>query len=136
MHSTGKTGEQAVAGRTSGLIELGETVTWRARHLGVRQSLTARITAFERPRYFEDTMDRGAFKSLRHGHFFDDAGGGVTVMRDVVDLQAPFGVLGLIAEWLFLTAYMRRFVEARNAVLKTIAESGEWTQFILDDETA
>jgi len=36
------TGERAVGGRTSGLIGLGESVTWEARHLGVRQRLTAR----------------------------------------------------------------------------------------------
>ncbi len=39
MESTKQTGEQAIAGRTSGLIGLGETVTWRAKHLGVWQTL-------------------------------------------------------------------------------------------------
>jgi hypothetical protein len=35
MESTKKTGEKAIAGKTSGLIELGETVIWRAKHFGI-----------------------------------------------------------------------------------------------------
>lgn len=46
--STAHTGEEAIAGKTSGLIELGETVTWRARHFGVMQTLTSKVTGFER----------------------------------------------------------------------------------------
>ena len=37
--------ERAVAGRMTGAIELGETVTWRARHFGYWWTLTSRITA-------------------------------------------------------------------------------------------
>jgi len=44
--STGKTQERAVAGRTSGLIEMSETVTFEAVHFGVRQRLTSRIVQF------------------------------------------------------------------------------------------
>jgi ligand-binding SRPBCC domain-containing protein len=60
--STARTGEQAIAGVTSGLIGLGEEVSWRARHFGVWQQMTSRITAFDRPAYFQDTMVRGAFR--------------------------------------------------------------------------
>jgi len=37
LRSTAATGERAVGGRTTGLLELGEEVTWRARHFGVHQ---------------------------------------------------------------------------------------------------
>ena len=60
------TGEVAVAGRTSGLIESGESVTWRGRHFGVTQHFTSRITAYDRPRYFQDSMQEGAFRSFVH----------------------------------------------------------------------
>src|ERR1700741_1101472 len=59
VSSMAQTAERAVAVRTSGLIELGEHVTWEARHFGVRQRFTSRITAFDRPRYFQDSMIRG-----------------------------------------------------------------------------
>ena len=70
MDGTKGTDEKVVAGRRSGLIGLGETVTWEARHFGVRQQLKSEITAFKYPIMFEDTMLRGAFKSLRHVHSF------------------------------------------------------------------
>ena len=37
--STSQSKERAVAGRTSGLIEQDETVTWEATHFGIKQSL-------------------------------------------------------------------------------------------------
>lgn len=64
--STRKTHEKAVAGVMSGLIGLNEVVTWRARHFGIWQQLTTRITAFNAPVFFEDQMVRGAFKKIRH----------------------------------------------------------------------
>jgi ligand-binding SRPBCC domain-containing protein len=128
--SLAHTGEEAVGGRTSGLIGLGETVTWRARHFGVRQHLTSRISALDRPRYFQDTMVRGAFAWMVHNHYFDAAPDGGTVLRDEMRFAAPLGILGRIAERLVLRRYMTRFLQARNAVLKRAAESGEWRQFL------
>lgn len=133
--SLAHTDEKAVAGRTSGLIELGETVTWRARHFGVRQHLTARITAFDRPNFFQDTMVRGAFAWMQHDHEFVPAPGGGTVMRDELRFAAPLGILGRIAEELVLRRYMTRFLQVRNAELKRIAESDAWREFLPGDDT-
>jgi len=130
VHSTASTGERAIGGRTSGLLELGDQVTWRARHLGVQQDLTSRITVFERPRHFRDSMVRGAFARFDHDHFFEPVAGG-TLVREVFDYQAPFGLLGRIAERLFLTAYMRRFLLARGRALKVLAESSAWRRFLV-----
>ncbi len=120
--STGQTRERAVAGRTSGLIELGETVTWEARHFGLKQRLTVRISEMEIPHFFEDVMTAGAFASMRHRHEFEESDG-VTLMRDRFEFAAPMGILGRIAERLFLTAYMTRFLTIRNAHLKAVAEA-------------
>lgn len=64
--STAKTDEKAIAGKTSGLIDLGESVTWRAKHFGIYQNLTSKITEFESPNFFVDEMLKGAFKSFKH----------------------------------------------------------------------
>ena len=129
VRSTAATGERAVGGKTSGLLTLGDEVTWRARHLGVSQELTSRITAFDRPRHFRDSMVRGAFARFDHDHFFTPCDGG-TLLRDVFDYRAPLGPVGRVAEHLFLTAYMRRFLLARLHELKTLAESDAWVEFI------
>lgn len=129
QRSLDASGERAVAGVTTGLIGLDETVTWEARHFGVRQRLTTRITAFDRPRHFRDSMVAGAFRRFDHDHWFDAADGGRTKMRDVFDFEAPFGVLGRLAEMVFLTRYMRGLLEHRNTVIKHIAESDAWPEY-------
>lgn len=122
MRSTSKTGEQAVAGRTSGLIGLGETVTWRAKHFGIRQKLTTQITEFKYPTFFVDEMVSGAFKSFRHEHRFSVDGEG-TLMQDVFVFESPLGILGSFANWLFLKRYMTGFLLERNRVIKAEAEA-------------
>src|SRR2546427_8954976 len=104
--SASRTGERAVAGRTRGLLELNDEITWQARHFLVRQTLTSRITALQRPSHFRDSMVRGAFSRFDHDHYFTDDHTGGTVMRDIFDYAAPLGVLGWLAEQLFLTWYM------------------------------
>jgi len=131
-------GEQAVAlgGVTSGLLKLGDTATWRARHLLVRQQLTSQITAFEPPTYFQDTMLSGAFASMQHDHYFrslSTAGSTeATEMRDVFRFAAPLGVLGRIAELMVLRRYMGSLLRERNAVILQIAESPTqaWEQYV------
>src|SRR5687768_6093720 len=99
------TQERAVAGVTSGLIGLGQTVTFEGVHFGIRQRLTARVTKFERPIYFVDEMTQGAFQSMRHVHEFIPQGQS-TLMRDTIEWKSPLGVLGLLADTLFLKRYM------------------------------
>ncbi len=125
-------GEAAVAagGVTAGLLEMGQRVTWRARHFGVRQELVSDITAMDRPRYFQDTMVRGAFRAMRHDHFFQARGPGETEMRDVFRFAAPLGVLGRVAELLVLRRYMGRLLRERNAVIREFAESEEWRRYV------
>ena len=102
--STRQSGERAVAGRTSGLLELGESVTWRARHFGITQEL------------------------IVHDHYFEPADAG-TRMIDVFEFTAPLGWLGTIAERVVLTRYMRRLLEQRNEVLREMAESAVQPRF-------
>jgi ligand-binding SRPBCC domain-containing protein len=128
-HSTANTRERVVGGKTTGLLSLGDFVTWQARHFGITQKLSSRITVYDRPRHFRDTMVSGAFACFDHDHFFSAANNG-TMVRDVFEYRAPLGPLGRLVEQLFLTAYMRKFLEARVRELKTLAESGRWVQFL------
>jgi ligand-binding SRPBCC domain-containing protein len=121
LESTKQTGEKAIAGRISGLIELGETVTWRAKHFGIWQNLTSKITAFDYPNSFTDEMVNGAFKSIRHEHLFYPANGG-TLMKDVFMFESPLGIFGRLANFLFLRRYMANLLKTRNQVIKAAAE--------------
>jgi ligand-binding SRPBCC domain-containing protein len=121
LESTRQTGETAIAGRARGLIEMGDSVTWRAKHFGIWQTLTSKITLMQRPLLFVDEMQSGAFRSFRHEHHFVETDGD-TLMTDVFTFQSPLGLLGAIANKLFLTRYMTNLLRQRNEVIKAHAE--------------
>ncbi|MEM7012063.1 MAG: SRPBCC family protein [Verrucomicrobiota bacterium] len=130
--STASTNERAIEGRTSGLIEADETVTWEATHFGVRQRLTSKITAFDRPRHFRDSMIKGVFAKIEHDHFFEETAADETRMTDRFEYASPLGFLGKIADWLFLERYLTRFLRERNALIKQIAESRDHARYLTD----
>jgi ligand-binding SRPBCC domain-containing protein len=128
--SMNKYREKAVDGITRGLINLNESVTWEAVHFGVKQQLTSKITKFDRPHHFQDTMVSGAFKSFTHDHFFTEIETGTT-MKDVFDYCSPFGFAGHIADALFLQSYVTRMLSERNGLIKRVAESETWQKFLV-----
>ena len=115
------TGERAIAGRTSGLIEMGEEVTWRAKHFGFSHLQTARITAFERPTHFRDSMSQGRFRLFVHDHYFEGTNSG-NCMRDVLEFRSPLGPLGVLVDVLVLKHYLRRLLTTRNELIQKAAE--------------
>ena len=127
--STEHTNETAIAGKTSGLIGMDESVTWRAKHFGIYQKLTSKITEFERPDFFVDEMVKGAFKSFRHEHHFEEFNGG-TLMTDYFDYESPLAFLGRIADKLFLKKYMMNLLAERNRIVKEFAETDKWKKII------
>jgi ligand-binding SRPBCC domain-containing protein len=115
-------GERLVPpGRLSGALEAGDLVCFEGRHFGMRQRFCARITLVDRPNSFSDEMVEGIFSWLKHDHEFFDRDGG-TLMRDTLAWKAPLGVLGRIADALFLERHMRWFVATKQRHLKAIAE--------------
>lgn len=120
--SVAHTRERPVSGVTTGVMHLGDTVTWEAVHFGIKQHLTTKITAYERPHYFVDEMTRGIFQELKHHHAFVPQPSG-TVMIDTFTFRAPFGILGRVVEALILTRYMHGLLLTRNRYLKQAAEA-------------
>mgnify|MGYP003657660440 CR=1 FL=1 len=129
--STEHTNEEAIDGITSGLIGLNESVTWKAKHFGIYQILTSKVTEFDRPNFFADEMIKGAFKSFKHEHHFTDLNGG-TLMTDYFDYESPFGILGKLADKLFLLNYMTDLLAERNRIVKDFAETDKWKKIIAE----
>ena len=127
--STAKTKEEAIAGKISGLIGLGEFVTWRATHFGISQKLTSKITEYERPYHFQDIQVKGTFKYFIHDHTFKLLDGKV-IMEDCFDFKSPFGFIGVIIDKFILTDYLKNFLEERNSLIKLYAETNKWTEVI------
>jgi ligand-binding SRPBCC domain-containing protein len=127
MITTKKTNEKAIAGRITGLVIEGDTVTWEATHLWKRQKLQSKITVVKSPTYFVDEQVFGAFKRFKHEHIFEEKGG-ITIMVDKFDYTSPWGLIGKLADKLFLTSYMKRFLTERNGVIKEFAETDRWKE--------
>ena len=121
MASMADSNERAVAGVTSGLIGLGEEVTWRARHFGIPFTMTSRVTEFDRPNRFVDEQQRGPFRRFHHEHLFE-AVDGRTVMIDRLSFDAPIGPIGRVVERLVLDRYLQKLIMQRGRHIKTEAE--------------
>jgi ligand-binding SRPBCC domain-containing protein len=119
--STFPSSERAIAGVTSGVMRLGDEVTWEARHFRIPWHMTSRIVEHDRPQRFVDEMQRGPFGRWRHGHLFESINDG-TRMRDRIHFASPLGPLGWVVDTLVLRTYMTRLIERRNTHLKRVAE--------------
>jgi ligand-binding SRPBCC domain-containing protein len=129
MITTKKTKEKAIAGRMTGLVEEGDTVTWEATHFGIKQQLGSKITSVKRPVYFADEQIHGAFKRFHHDHMFEEKAG-ITIMTDQFDYTSPLGILGKFADFLFLKRYLAKFIKERNQFIKVYAETDKWKEII------
>jgi ligand-binding SRPBCC domain-containing protein len=119
--TTEHTGERAIAGKTTGLIEAGEFVTWEAVHFFIKQKLSVKIVEMIKFESFTDVMLKGAFKSMWHKHVFR-ADGNQTIMTDDFRYEVPFGIFGKFFNTFILKKYMTRLLKERNEIIKAIAE--------------
>lgn len=122
------TNEEAIGGVTTGLINKGESVVWKATHFGISQIMSVKITMMVFNVAFMDEMVEGPFKGFTHLHRFDEHNGG-TLMTDSFEYQTPFGIVGKLFDKVILKRYMSRLLQHRNRMIKQAAESGEWQKF-------
>jgi ligand-binding SRPBCC domain-containing protein len=114
-------GETATTSTGRRRLALGDEVSFRARHLGLRWHMTSRISAYERPYRFVDEQVRGPFRALRHEHRFEDLGDGRTRMTDRMSIRAPLGPLGAIVTRILLAPYLKRLLTQRASHIKRLA---------------
>ncbi len=112
---------RAVSGVTSGAIGAGQQVGWRTKQFGIAVSHVSEITGFELPRFFQDSMIAGMFRSFQHDHFFEPRGSNATRMRDVLRFSMPFWLLGPLSEKL-LRPRLKHLLLLRNKLIQETAE--------------
>ena len=120
-----QTGELAISGITSGLINKDDTVTWKAKHFFKTRFFTSRVIEMKPFEKFTDKMIRGDFVSFQHEHFFKPADNG-SIVIDIISYEPPFGILGKMMSRLYLTPYIEKLVVNRNKVIRQYAESEKW----------
>ncbi len=121
LMSATQTQEQAISGRTSGLIGAGETVTWKGKHFGIFLKHTSKIVFYERPSQFTDIMVKGHFTYFAHRHIFENHNDH-TFMIDILKYKVPFGFVGKWFDQFFLKKHLIHFLTRRNEYIKKNAE--------------
>lgn len=121
QQSASESNDKAIAGVTSGMINFDETVTWRGKHFGFYLMHKSRITVMNFYDYFVDEMEQGKFKSFKHEHFFEEENG-ITIMKDKLQYETPFGIFGKLFDFLFLKKHLTNFLLERNKILKELSE--------------
>jgi ligand-binding SRPBCC domain-containing protein len=121
--------EKIVDGTISGTMKEGDTVTWTAKHLFKQRRLKIKITKLQFPDYFIDEQEEGDFATMKHEHYFKTIENG-TIMIDQFHFESPHGLLGKLVNQFYLEKYMSHLLGERNKVIKQIAESNLWTQYI------
>ena len=122
---------QPIGGKTSGLIEANDQILWRGWKLGLPHLHETRITGYERPIFFQDSMGRGRFKRFQHEHTLAQIGHH-TLLQDKIRFTLPFGLLGDIVAKYIVVQYIARTLRRRLSLLKRVAESEEWRHYLPD----
>jgi ligand-binding SRPBCC domain-containing protein len=122
--------EEAVAGTRFGLIEEGETVTWKAKHFFKTRFLRVKITEMEKPDRFTDEQLSGNFKMMKHEHHFKSCDNG-TIMIDLLEYEVPYGWLGKIFDKFYLYKYILRLLHQRNKTIREYGESDKWRRLLI-----
>lgn len=96
-----------------GLLGEGDTITWSARHFGIRFRLTSVVFDVDEPHRFSDRQLRGPFAGFLHVHEFEPHPDG-TLMRDAVTFRSPAGPLGRLVDAAVMRRYLERVIGERN----------------------
>lgn len=127
--SMSKIKEEAVSGVTFGLINVDETVTWKAKVLLRTRYLRIKIIEMNKPHSFTDVSVSGSLKDMTHEHHFKSIENG-TLMIDIFNYSLGYGSIGKLVNSIYFSRFLEKLFEQRNAIIKEYAESDKW-KFIL-----
>jgi ligand-binding SRPBCC domain-containing protein len=112
-------------GGSEGIMGVGDKVTFSLRFMGRQRVLVTRIESLDMPLMFASTLVKGSFKSLRHEHHFKSIQNGSLVI-DLLEYEPAFGALGRLADKMLIRPFLRKYLEAKNRVIKQYAEGEKW----------
>jgi ligand-binding SRPBCC domain-containing protein len=93
-------------------MKAGAVIEYRLSLYGIPVRWKTLIEVWEEERRFVDLQVKGPYRTWRHEHRFEAAGGS-TVMRDRVDYSLPMGPLGGLAHALFVRRSVRRIFDSK-----------------------
>ena len=86
---------------------------------GIKTTWVTEITKVKPFNYFVDEQRAGPYRMWHHEHFVDRTEGG-TVMKDIVTYQPPFGIMGTLANRIFIHRKLSEIFAYRTRALEQI----------------
>lgn len=77
------------------------------------------IKHVEPKKYFTDDQKVGPFALWYHQHFFSELDNGV-LMRDEISYAIPFGILGRVANWMFVENKIKSIFNYRTKKIESL----------------
>lgn len=84
---------------------------------GIKMHWVTEITHVKDKHYFVDEQRIGPYALWHHKHFLKEVPGGVE-MNDLVHYKAPFGILGRLANAIFIEKQLSEIFDYRHKVLE------------------
>jgi ligand-binding SRPBCC domain-containing protein len=116
--------------KTEGLVQGGDRINWYGWKFGLPHIHVSHIAKFQPPAYFQDTMEQGRFRRFEHDHHFSTVGAH-TLIVDSVRFSMPLGPAGRLVGKYIVMPHVRKLLRTRLMMLKRIAESEEWKDYLL-----
>ncbi len=133
-------GFRPVEGVTIGHVTMGSRVLWKGWLFGLPQHHLTLITGYQSPHlaadgteqaFFQDTQERGRFRSFHHNHHMAATADGGTVLSDAIHYSLPFSVLGYAVARYVMQPYIRRTLRSRFLLLqRTAVSADEWKAYV------
>jgi ligand-binding SRPBCC domain-containing protein len=95
----------------------GQIINYKVSPLaGISMGWTTEITHCEDKKYFVDEQRFGPYSFWHHKHFFEETENGI-IAKDIVDYGLPFGVIGWLANALFVRNKLNQIFNYREKIL-------------------
>ncbi|MBS1750743.1 MAG: SRPBCC family protein [Bacteroidetes bacterium] len=117
--------ETLTANASGILLNVSDTITLSAKHLGKTRMMTLRVTEMIEPEKFVEEQVKGDLKSFRHEHHFKEVDNG-SLLIDMVYMEEPRDAVGGLMGKLFMKGYFEKILNKRNELIKQYAESDKW----------
>lgn len=111
-------------------LRVGSIAIVETRILGLIPSRwVAKHTIYDPPRMFEDIQTSGPFRRWRHRHIvLPQDGGDSALLRDEIEYEPPFWLIGRLAAPLLIIPRLSRLFEYRHRVTREWCEKQEETK--------
>ena len=99
----------------------GQIITYKVGILpGVKSNWVTEITQVKDQNFFIDEQRFGPYKMWHHEHWFEELQNGNTLMKDKISYKIPFGILGHLAQIIFIKNQLKTIFKHRFKTLENL----------------